>query len=101
LRKHDSSLQLQQPIILLVFFIVFKLINRRGWVRTGTDFAVLSQTLDRLKWYKPDEVSPREEQMEATRVLSPPLAASSTVLGSNGIGESSKFAHVTTGYTHA
>ncbi|KAF2687944.1 hypothetical protein K458DRAFT_173161 [Lentithecium fluviatile CBS 122367] len=90
------------PIILLAFFIIFKLINRRLWVRTGTDFTKLSQTLDRLKWYKPDEVSPREEQMEATRVLSPPLAASSTVLGSHGNLESPKFAQVTTsGYGQA
>lgn len=36
---------------------------------------MLSQTLDRLKWYKPDEVSPQENHEEATRVLSPPLAS--------------------------
>jgi amino acid transporter len=74
------------------------MINRRGWVRTGTDFAVLSQTLDRLKWYKPDEVSPREEMVEATRVLSPPLAGSEMGLGGStvvGEGTPPKFVHVT------
>jgi hypothetical protein len=69
-------------------------------VRTGTDFAVLSQTLDRLKWYKPDEVSPQEETREATRVLSPPLAGSGSEMGVGGstiVGESTppKFVHVT------
>ena len=61
------------PIILFMLFVIFKLINRRMWVRTSDDFAVLSQTLDRLKWYKTDELdqdqTQREEEM---RVLSPP-----------------------------
>ncbi|KAF1963310.1 hypothetical protein CC80DRAFT_587744 [Byssothecium circinans] len=62
------------PIILLALFITFKLINRRLWVRTSKDFAVLSQTLDRLKWYKLDEVAQQEEELqEAMRVLSPPM----------------------------
>jgi amino acid transporter len=65
------------PIILLVLFIVFKIINRRLWVRTSSDFTVLSQTLYKLKWYKPDEedMSPRYKREEATRVLSPPQVA--------------------------
>jgi amino acid transporter len=99
---HDVPLTRHQPIILLGCFIIFKLINRRLWIRTGTDFAVLSSTLDRLRWYKPDEVSPREQHREETRVLSPPMATSSTVLDGSAVGESPKMAQVTTsGYAHA
>ncbi|CAO2655112.1 Nn.00g101760.m01.CDS01 [Neocucurbitaria sp. VM-36] len=66
------------PIILFILFIVFKLINRRFWIRTSDDFSDLSQTLDRLKWYKQDEMhmSPQRHHDEATRVLSPPQVAS-------------------------
>ncbi|KAF1846862.1 uncharacterized protein K460DRAFT_362993 [Cucurbitaria berberidis CBS 394.84] len=66
------------PLILLVLFIIFKIINRRLWIRTSDDFSSLSQTLDRLKWYKLDEVdmSPQRHHEEATRVLSPPQVAS-------------------------
>jgi amino acid transporter len=63
------------PIILFVLFIIFKLINRRIWVRTSDDFAVLSQTLDRLKWYKTDELDrdPQTQREEEMRGLSPRL----------------------------
>lgn len=62
------------PIILFVLFVIFKLINRRMWIRTSDDFAVLSQTLDRLKWYKTDELDldPQTQREEEMRVLSPP-----------------------------
>ena len=62
------------PIILFVLFVIFKLINRRMWIRTSDDFAVLSQTLDRLKWYKTDELDldPQTQRDEEMRVLSPP-----------------------------
>lgn len=62
------------PIIFFVLFVIFKLINRRMWVRTSDDFVALSKTLDRLKWYKTDELdlnrqTQREEEM---RVLDLP-----------------------------
>ena len=64
-----------QPFVFFSLLIVFKLINRRLWVRTSNDFTPLSQTLDRLKLYKPDETPVKRKNEEATRVLSLPQAS--------------------------
>jgi hypothetical protein len=36
-------------------FIIFKLINRRWWVRLDPEMSVLVAALDRLRWLKKDE----------------------------------------------
>jgi amino acid transporter len=65
------------PVILLSLFVLFKIINRRSWVHTSDDFAEFALVLDKLKWYKQDEIhaSPQVQRNEATRVLSPPQTA--------------------------
>jgi amino acid transporter len=66
------------PVVLLSLFVLFKIINRRLWVRTSDDFSEFALVLDKLKWYKQDEIhsSPQVQRNEATRVLSPPQVAS-------------------------
>jgi len=36
-------------------FLIFKLINRRWWVRLNPETSVLVAALDRLRWLKKDE----------------------------------------------
>lgn len=69
----DQWLTTAQPVVLLPIFLTFKLFTRQGWIRTGKDFTPLARTLDRLRWYKTDEIRPRDD-VEATRDLQPPSA---------------------------
>ncbi|KAF2132837.1 hypothetical protein P153DRAFT_309538 [Dothidotthia symphoricarpi CBS 119687] len=69
------------PIVLFTIFVIFKIVNRRLWIRTNGDFAELSKTLGRLKWYKQDEREMKDKrQDEGTRVLSPPLIGSDSMV---------------------
>ncbi|KAH3979022.1 hypothetical protein HBI38_092300 [Parastagonospora nodorum] len=61
------------PFFVAILFILFKIVNRRLWVRTGTNWADFSQALQTLKWYKSDEIDPEHELQEVTGTRSPPI----------------------------
>jgi hypothetical protein len=43
--------------------VIFKLINRRLWVRLNPDVTVLVAQLDRLRWLKQDQRPTEEEEL--------------------------------------
>ncbi|KUJ15957.1 uncharacterized protein LY89DRAFT_697946 [Mollisia scopiformis] len=43
-------------VIFLLLFVVFKIVNRRWWVKLDTDVTVLIAALDRLRWLKQDQL---------------------------------------------
>lgn len=65
--------------MVFVLLVLFKIINRRYWVKAD-DWTQLSRTLKTLRWYKNDEIDPDYELAEATKTLSPPMAASTAEL---------------------
>jgi hypothetical protein len=43
--------------------VIFKLINRRWWVKLDPDVTALVRQLDRLRWLKKDQQPTEEEQL--------------------------------------
>jgi hypothetical protein len=56
-------------------FLIFKLINRRWWVRLNPDMSVLVAALDRLRWLKKgeriDDSQPSSLELVDRTVLGP------------------------------
>jgi hypothetical protein len=51
-----------QHVIFALLFIVFKIFNRRWWVKLDKDVTVLIAALDRLRWLKEDQI-PNDTEM--------------------------------------
>ncbi|KAF2705203.1 hypothetical protein K504DRAFT_484560 [Pleomassaria siparia CBS 279.74] len=79
------------PIILLTIFIMFKLVKRRLWVRTSSNFTPLAQTLELLsRFYKTDEKRTNLTEAE-NAVLSPPRASPNSDRQSDSQSEQVQF----------
>ena len=55
-------------MIFALLFIIFKIFNKRWWVKLDTDVTVLIAALDRLRWLKQDQVPTDHEMFDNSNV---------------------------------